>query len=53
MGQETIVIEDFGGTDLDPSEDRDDNNIVMYYLAPEGLLVLIEDKESTAVSSMW
>ena len=46
-----IIIEDFGRTDSESSKDRDDNDVVMYYPALEGLLVLIDDKESTTVSS--
>ena len=54
-----IVINLAGETDLDSSSegvevlDDDDNDVVMYYPAPQGLLVLIEDGESTAVSSAW
>ena len=55
-----IVIEDLEvTTDSDSSlegvevMDEDNNEVVMYYLAPPGLLVLIEDEESTAVSSAW
>jgi len=51
-----IVIEDFGGTDSEDSEDSgndDDDDVVMFYPAPEGLLVPIEDDEETAVSSVW
>ena len=33
--------------------DDDNNDVVMYYPAPQGLLVLIEDGELTAVSSAW
>ena len=54
-----IVIEDLGG-DMDSDlssegiEVPDDNDdVIMYYLAPEGLLVPIEDEELTAVSSTW
>ena len=54
-----IIIEDLGEeTDLDSSSEgievSDDNDdVVMYYPAPPGLLVPIEDEESTAVSSTW
>jgi len=49
-----IVIEDFGGTDSEDSESSgDDDDVVMFYPAPEGLLVPIEDDEATAVSSVW
>ena len=54
-----IVINLAGEMDLDSSSegvevlDDDDNDVVMYYPAPQGLLVLIEDRESTAVSSAW
>jgi len=48
-----IVIEDFGGTDSEDSDlDYDDNDVVMFYPAPEGLLVPIEDDEETAVTSV-
>ena len=33
--------------------DDDDSKVVMYYPAPLGLLVPIEDGETTAVSSAW
>ena len=33
--------------------DDDDNEVIMYYPAPPGLLVPIEDGETTAVSSAW
>ena len=54
-----IVIDLAGETDLDSSSegvevlDDDDDDVVMYYPAPQGLLVLIVDEESTAVSSTW
>ena len=54
-----IVIKDLGGdTDSDLSLEGievldDDDDVTMYYPAPEGLLVLIEDEESTAVSLTW
>ena len=47
-----IVIKDFSGTDSESEDSRDDNDVIMYYPALEGLLVPIED-ESTAVSSTW
>ena len=47
-----IVIKDFSRTDSESEDSRDDDDVIMYYLAPEGLLVPIED-ESTAVSSTW
>jgi len=50
-----IVIEDFGGTDSEGSESSwndDDDDVVMFYPAPEGLLVPIKDDEETAVSSV-
>ena len=47
-----IVIKDFSGTDSESEDSRDDDDVIMYYPAPEGLLVPIED-ESTAVSSTW
>jgi len=47
-----IVIEDFGGTDSEDSDsDYNDDDVVMFYPAPEGLLVPIEDDEETAVTS--
>ena len=33
--------------------DDDDSEVVMYYPVPLGLLVPIEDGETTAVSSAW
>ena len=33
--------------------DKDEDEVVMYYPAPPGLLVPIEDEETTAVSSAW
>ena len=33
--------------------DEDEDEVVMYYLAPPGLLVPIKDEETTAVSSAW
>ena len=47
-----IVIKDFSRTDSESEDSRDDDDVIMYYPAPEGLLVPIED-ESTAVSSTW
>ena len=47
-----IVIKDFGGTDSESEDSRDDDDVIIYYPAPEGLLVPIKD-ESTAVSSTW
>ena len=52
-----IVVDLAGETDLDSSSegvevlDDDDDDVIIYYLAPQGLLVPIVDKESTAVSS--
>ena len=48
-----IVIEDFSGMDSDSEGSGDNDDVVMYYPAPEGLLVPIKDEESTAVSSTW
>ena len=53
-----IVVDLAGEMDLDSSlegvEVLDDNSdVVMYYPAPQGLLVPIEDGESTAVSLTW
>ena len=55
-----IAIEEYElETDLDSElegvevMDEDDEEVVMYCLAPPGLLVLIEDGEMTAVSSAW
>ena len=55
-----IVIEEYElETDSDlESEgmevmDDDDSEVIMYYLAPPGLLVPIKDGETTAVSSAW
>ena len=55
-----IVVEEYElETDSDLSSegvevmDKDDDEVVMYYLAPPGLLVPIEDGETTAVSSAW
>ena len=42
-----IIIEDFGGMDSESSKE----DVEMYYPAPQGLLVPIDDEESTAVSS--
>ena len=55
-----VVVEEYKlETDLDSESegvevmDEDDKEVVMYYLAPPGLLVPIEDGETTAVSSAW
>ena len=54
-----IIIEDLGGdTDSDLSLEGvevldDDDDVIMYYPAPEGLLVPIEDEGLTAVSLTW
>ena len=54
-----IIIEDLGGdTDSDLSSEGvevldDDDDVIMYYPAPEGLLVPIEDEGLTAVLLTW
>ena len=55
-----IIVEEYKlETDSDSSSegvevmDEDNDEVVMYYPAPPRLLVLIEDGETTAVSSAW
>ena len=55
-----IIVEEYElETDSDSESegvevmDEDNEEVVMYYPAPPGLLVLIEDGEMTAVSSAW
>ena len=53
-----IIVDLAGEMDLDSSSEGvevldDDSDVVMYYPAPQGLLVPIEDGELTAVSLTW